>query len=243
VFETSFGDSIMRFGFICSAGGSPIFSALDILFSLSIIDKSNVKILSDRSCGAIDTAKKMKLTADIIHWSNSKNFSMAASEYFKDCDFVLLLFSRLVDKTLFKSMPTLNIHPSLLPSFKGFKALEQAIKNQARFFGASLHMVDEGIDNGTLIAQVINPLPIGADISFLSKVSYLQKVYLVLLSIDLTLNGVLNLYPETQSFSWNKETDFSNFANPILINREIQKKYDLLFNDEYPKNYHSKQGK
>ena len=38
----------MKFGFLCSAGGSPVFSALSILFKLNYIDKSDIKILTDR---------------------------------------------------------------------------------------------------------------------------------------------------------------------------------------------------
>ena len=222
----------MKIGFLCSAGGSPLFTALEILLPLQIIKKTDINVLSDRSCEALDRAKELGLSAEIINWSNTENFSLEASKYFKNCDFIILLFSRLVDKNLFETIPTLNIHPSLLPSFKGFKALEQAIKYKSRFFGASLHLVNEKMDDGPLIAQTINPLPSNADLSLVSKISYLQKTYLILLIIDLMQNDILDIQVRTQSFVWKKETGFSQFANPILVNKQIQNEYDLVYHRE-----------
>jgi len=222
----------MKFGFLCSAGGSPIYSALDILFSLNVINKSDVKILTDRYCGAVGEARIRNLTVETIEWTNTVDFSLAAFDYFHEFDIVLLLYSRIVDKALFENITTLNIHPSLLPSFKGIKALEQAIKCGVKYFGATLHMVNEGIDNGALIAQTISPLPYNADKNYLSKISYLQKTYLVLLCVDLILNNALSFSPKTQSFVWNKKTCFSQFANPKLITSNIQERFDLLFEAE-----------
>ena len=47
----------------------------------------------------------------------------------------------------------INIHPSLLPSFKGRKPIEDALKNNALITGCSVHFVDKEIDNGKLIMQ------------------------------------------------------------------------------------------
>ena len=47
----------------------------------------------------------------------------------------------------------LNIHPSLLPSFRGLRAYERAFEAKSPFSGVSVHFVDEGVDTGQLIIQ------------------------------------------------------------------------------------------
>ena len=47
----------------------------------------------------------------------------------------------------------INIHPSLLPSFKGARAIEQAMEYGVKIFGASIHYVDASLDGGRIIAQ------------------------------------------------------------------------------------------
>src|SRR5436190_14335465 len=47
----------------------------------------------------------------------------------------------------------LNIHPSLLPSFPGLNAQQQALLNGARISGCTVHFVDETLDGGPIIVQ------------------------------------------------------------------------------------------
>jgi phosphoribosylglycinamide formyltransferase-1 len=47
----------------------------------------------------------------------------------------------------------LNIHPSLLPSFTGLNAQQQALDNGAEISGCTVHFVDETLDGGPIIAQ------------------------------------------------------------------------------------------
>ena len=49
----------------------------------------------------------------------------------------------------------LNIHPSLLPSFPGLNAQQQALDNGARITGCTVHFVDETLDGGPIIEQRI----------------------------------------------------------------------------------------
>lgn len=55
----------------------------------------------------------------------------------------------------------LNIHPSLLPQFKGLHTHERAIAEGAKLHGASVHFVTEGLDEGPVIAQ--SAVPVLAD--------------------------------------------------------------------------------
>lgn len=47
----------------------------------------------------------------------------------------------------------LNLHPSLLPAFPGLDAIGQAWRHGARVSGCTVHLVDEGVDSGPIVAQ------------------------------------------------------------------------------------------
>ena len=52
----------------------------------------------------------------------------------------------------------LNIHPSLLPSFKGLNTHKKAIETGVKFAGCTVHMVRPGVDEGPIIGQAITSL-------------------------------------------------------------------------------------
>ncbi|MFZ5647605.1 MAG: phosphoribosylglycinamide formyltransferase [Bacillota bacterium] len=52
----------------------------------------------------------------------------------------------------------MNIHPALLPSFKGLHAQRQAVEYGVRFSGCTVHFVDEGMDTGPIILQSVVPV-------------------------------------------------------------------------------------
>ena len=52
----------------------------------------------------------------------------------------------------------INVHPSLLPKYKGLHAVEQALESGDTETGASVHFVDEGLDTGQVIIQRSVPI-------------------------------------------------------------------------------------
>jgi phosphoribosylglycinamide formyltransferase-1 len=52
----------------------------------------------------------------------------------------------------------LNIHPALLPSFKGLNAQRQALAHGVKISGCTVHLVDEGMDTGPIILQAAVPV-------------------------------------------------------------------------------------
>lgn len=52
----------------------------------------------------------------------------------------------------------LNIHPSKLPKYKGLNALQQALDNNEKEIGVSVHYVDESLDGGRILKQVVFPI-------------------------------------------------------------------------------------
>ena len=68
---------------------------------------------------------------------------------------VLAGYMRLIGKTLLDAYEgkIVNIHPSLLPNYKGLDAIGQAIQNGEEEIGVTIHYVDAGMDTGRIIAQ------------------------------------------------------------------------------------------
>lgn len=68
---------------------------------------------------------------------------------------VLAGYMRLIGPTLLTEFREriVNIHPSLLPAFPGKDAIGQAIEANAKVSGVTIHLVDEGMDTGPIIAQ------------------------------------------------------------------------------------------
>jgi phosphoribosylglycinamide formyltransferase 1 len=52
-----------------------------------------------------------------------------------------------------------NVHPALLPAFPGIRSVEQALDYGVRVFGVTVHLVDEGVDTGSIILQRAIELP------------------------------------------------------------------------------------
>ena len=74
----------------------------------------------------------------------------------RDVELVCLAgYMRLLSKTFVRAFPNkiVNIHPSLLPSFKGLEAQRQAIEYGVKVSGCTVHLVDESLDNGAIILQ------------------------------------------------------------------------------------------
>ncbi len=72
-------------------------------------------------------------------------------------------YMRLVSRNFIKAFSgqVLNIHPALLPSFKGLKAQEKAVNYGVKISGATVHFVDEYLDHGPIIIQAALSVPAG----------------------------------------------------------------------------------
>ena len=68
---------------------------------------------------------------------------------------ILAGYMRLVGPDLLGAYPEriVNIHPSLLPSFPGKDAIGQAVAAGVKVTGVTVHLVDEGMDTGPILAQ------------------------------------------------------------------------------------------
>ena len=64
-------------------------------------------------------------------------------------------FMKILSKTFINNFngKILNIHPSLLPKFKGLNTHERAIKNKEKYSGCTVHIVNSKLDSGKIILQ------------------------------------------------------------------------------------------
>lgn len=69
-------------------------------------------------------------------------------------------YMRLVGRPLLDAFPDriLNIHPSLLPSFRGLDAQRQALDHGVRITGATVHLVTSDLDDGPIVLQAAVPV-------------------------------------------------------------------------------------
>jgi phosphoribosylglycinamide formyltransferase-1 len=87
----------------------------------------------------------------------------------------------------------INIHPSLLPAFPGAHAVRDALAAGATVTGATIHVVDNGVDTGPVIRQQEIQIPSGISESELhERIKEIEKTQLVEVVKDIA-EGRLNL--------------------------------------------------
>ena len=92
-----------------------------------------------------DYASKDQYEAEIVKVLDDKKIDLVC----------LAGYMRIVGETLLRAYEgkIINIHPSLLPSFRGAHAVEQAVAYGVKVYGITIHFVDESLDGGRIIAQ------------------------------------------------------------------------------------------
>ena len=103
-------------------------------------------------------ASRSKIKIYGIKFKNKSSFEKNSLKLLKKYNIDLLClagFMKILSGNFIKkfSKPILNIHPSLLPKYKGLNTHERAIKNKDKFAGASIHKVTEKLDSGKVILQ------------------------------------------------------------------------------------------
>ena len=86
-------------------------------------------------------------------------------------------------------MRVVNIHPALLPSFKGLNAQRQALDYGVKIAGCTVHFVDEGVDSGPIIAQAAVPVFDDDDEESLARRILEQEHKLYPLALDAVIGG------------------------------------------------------
>ena len=135
---------------------------LKSLIKYSSLKKSNftVKLIisNKKTAKGLIYAKKNKIQTYITNFKNKKISEKKIIKYLKNSSIDLIClagFMKILSKNFIKNFnnPILNIHPSLLPKYKGLNTHERVLKNKDKYSGATVHLVNSKLDSGTIIMQ------------------------------------------------------------------------------------------
>jgi len=90
----------------------------------------------------------------------------------------------------------INVHPSLLPSFRGIRAIERALEHGVRVMGVTVHFVDEGVDSGPIILQQAFELPYSAEVEAIEERVHAIEHELLPRAVRLLARGAVRIDPE-----------------------------------------------
>ena len=137
-------------------------SNLKSLIKFSKTNKSPISIeiiVSDNSkAKGINYAKIYKIKKKILNFKN-KNFSenkLLSILKINNIEMICLAgFMKILSKNFIKKFKgkILNIHPSLLPKYKGLNTHERALNNKEKYSGCTVHLVNSKLDSGRIILQ------------------------------------------------------------------------------------------
>ena len=137
-------------------------SNLRSLIKYSKLKKSKIKInlviSNNKFSKGLEFAKKNKIKYHIIDYSKKRQAEHKILRYLikNKIDLICLAgFMKILSSSFIRKFkkPILNIHPSLLPKYKGLNTHRRAIKNKDKFSGATIHLVTPKLDSGKIILQ------------------------------------------------------------------------------------------
>ena len=137
-------------------------SNLKNLINYSLKKNSKFKIsliVSNKSYSkGLKYAKKFKIKKKIINYLNNKSAEKDIIENLKKnkIDLICLAgFMKILSISFIKNFngKIINIHPSLLPKYKGLNTHQRAIDNKERYSGCTVHYVNSELDSGRIILQ------------------------------------------------------------------------------------------
>ena len=152
----------MRVGVLASGSGTILQAMLDRQLPV-------VVVLADRPCGALEIAGNAGIAAELVPRTDfSASFDRVA--YTKEVvaalerhgvDLVAIAgFGTILSEPFVDSFGarTVNTHPALLPAFKGWHAVRDALAAGVKITGCTVHLVTEEVDSGPILAQEAVPV-------------------------------------------------------------------------------------
>jgi len=152
----------MRVGVLASGSGTILQAMLDRRLPVVIV-------LTDRPCAALDVARAAGVEAEAVERTDfGPNFDRVA--YTKevvaalerhDVDLVAIAgFGTILSEPFVDAFSSraLNTHPALLPAFKGWHAVRDALAAGVKITGCTVHLVTEEVDSGKILAQEAVPV-------------------------------------------------------------------------------------
>ena len=135
---------------------------LKSLINFSKKKNSPIKIVlvvcNNKNAKGINYAKKNKIKFLIINYKNKKKAENKILKNLKKNKINLIClagFMKILSKQIVNVYKNriLNIHPSLLPKYKGLNTHKRVIKNKEKFTGCTVHLLNSKLDSGKIILQ------------------------------------------------------------------------------------------
>ncbi len=153
-------------GILLSGRGSNFVAIADSIAAGRIPDARIAVVISNRAdAPGVETARQRGLNALVIPSKGKPreehDREVVAALLDNKVDLICLAgYMRLLSPWFVRQFPAkiLNIHPSLLPSFPGLEAQQQAFAYGVKVSGCTVHFVDEELDHGAIIVQKTIPV-------------------------------------------------------------------------------------
>ena len=151
----------MNIAVLCSGSGTNLQAIIDGVKTGYIPAKIALVVSDNKDALALERAKKAGIETFVLDKKDFKTREAFDKEVIKnlkakDVGLVVLAgFMRLLSPYFIKEYKNkiMNIHPALLPSFKGTHAIKDALDYGVKVTGPTVHFVDEHLDNGPIILQ------------------------------------------------------------------------------------------
>ena len=152
---------IKKLAVLVSGNGSNLQSIIDSINIGEINATISLVISNIETAFALTRAKKENLNSAFLNhknFSSRESFDQTLSELLikYEVDLIVLAgFMRILSNSFIEKFyrKIINIHPSLLPKYPGLKTHEKVMNNKDKYHGVTIHLVDEGLDSGPIIAQ------------------------------------------------------------------------------------------
>ena len=140
----------MKIGVMCSGNGTNFENIVTSCPEIDVV----LMVYNKEDCGAVKKANKLGIPSCYIK-SKDEDFII---KYFKalEVDYIVLAgWMRILSSKFIHAFPDkiINIHPSLLPKYKGLDSIQRALNNKDEVTGCTVHMVTEELDSGKILMQ------------------------------------------------------------------------------------------
>ena len=145
---------------LISGRGSNMLNIVDACNNKILSSKVKIVVSNNKNSSGLAKVKKKGVKTAIIYENQINKFEKELSQILLEekINFICLAgFMRILSKDFLRNWKKkiINIHPSILPAFKGLDAVKRAIEKKVKYTGCTIHYVDKGIDTGEIIDQRI----------------------------------------------------------------------------------------
>lgn len=148
----------LRIAVVASTGGA----VLNELLKQPAFANQIAAVVADRPCGALAKAAAHGVPAVLLEERKAAAFCerLLVLLQAEAIDYVLSFYTKLFVGELLAAYSDriINLHPALLPAFKGLDGFEATLRAGVPFGGTSVHLIDAQMDEGKLIMQSVYPI-------------------------------------------------------------------------------------